>query len=695
MLNAPPPDSGISSEVWDGLAESDRFRIAQAMREQAEVEAKASALYYGEMDRSGAGCPPWRTAPEHLRDHYLKHALYELQPRYVGVQDFAGRTPRIVDATLEGHRRRGGAVVQRIRTITKYALYSIFTVFAVLILWLAVTAPLNQSLQPIAAPSYLVVAADGQPIARRGAVRVEPVDVSRLPPYVAQAFVAIEDRRFFRHLGVDPWGMGRAVWRNWWAGRVTEGGSTISQQLAKTSFTGGERTLGRKVQEALITLWLETWLSKEEILSRYLSNVYFGNNVYGLRAAARFYFSTEPERLTLSQATMLAGLVQAPNRLAPDRNLAGAQRRAALVLQAMTDVGFVSAAESRRTSPARLRLAPRDRTPTGTYFADWVLTQVETEDQPEYGERRVDTTLERDLQRAAIAAMGDVNIGPHQAALVAMRTDGRVVAMLGGRDYGRSTFNRATQARRQPGSTFKLFVYLAALRAGIRPDDVIDDSPITSGEYRPRNSNNVYRGEITLAEAFAASSNVAAVRLARRVGLRNVIRAARDLGITAPMREDDPSIALGTADVSLLEMTAAYAAVAAGSYPVVPQGIITRPEDMGILERIFTPLMEATRSGSGDAAFGPLRDMLGQAVESGTGRAARLPVEAFGKTGTTQDSRDALFIGFAGDLVVGVWIGNDNNQPMRDVSGGGVPARLWRAFMLRAMRANALEREQE
>jgi len=695
MQSVPPPDSGIASEIWDGLAEPDRTRIAQAMREHGEVEARASALYYGEMDRSGAGCPPWRSAPEHLREHYLKHALYELQPRYVGVQDFAGRTPRVVEATIEGHRRRGGAIVQRIRRITKYGLYTVFAAFAALILWLAVTAPLNQSLQPIAAPSYLVVASDGQAIARRGAIRVEPVDVMRLPPHVAQAFVAIEDRRFFRHLGVDPWGMSRALWRNWRAGRVTEGGSTISQQLAKTSFTGGERTMGRKVQEALITVWLEAWLSKEEILSRYLSNVYFGNNVYGLRAAARFYFSVEPERLTLSQATMLAGLVQAPNRLAPDRNLEGARRRAALVLRAMTDIGFVSEAEARRTAPARLRLAARDTTPTGTYFADWVLTQVDAQDQPDYGERRVDTTLERDLQRSAIAAMRDVDIGPHQAALVAMRTDGRVVAMLGGRDYARSPFNRATQARRQPGSTFKLFVYLAALRAGIRPDDVVEDEPITTGQYRPRNSGGTYRGEISVAEAFAVSSNVAAVRLAQRVGLRNVIRAARDLGITAPMREDDPSIALGTADVSLLEMTAAYAAVAAGSWPIVPRGIITRPEDMGILERIFSPLMEVTGSGSSDAAFGPLRDMLGQAVESGTGRAARLPVDAFGKTGTTQDSRDALFIGFSGDLVVGVWIGNDDNRPMNDVSGGGLPARLWRAFMMRAIRLDALEREQE
>jgi len=695
MLNQPPPDSGVSPETWAGMPEDDRARIAQTMRELAETRARAAALYYAEMDKSGAGCPPWISAPAHLRDHYLKLALFELKPRYIGIADVESGSPRIVGATVDGHRRRGSAVVERIRTITKYALYSVFSVVAILVLWLAVTAPLNQSLQPIAAPNFLVVAADGQPIARRGAERAEPVDVLQLPPYVSQAFIAIEDRRFYRHLGIDPWGVARAMWRNWRAGRVTEGGSTISQQLAKTSFTGGERTMGRKVQEALITVWLEAWLTKEEILSRYLSNVYFGNNVYGLRAAARFYFNVEPEQLNLSQATLLAGLVNAPNRLAPNRNLEGAERRARLVMRAMTEVGFVDEANQRRAGGTRLRLRTRDELPTGTYFADWVLAGAEAQDEQDYGERRIETTLDPALQRAVISAFRASGIGAHQAALVAMRPTGEVVAMLGGRDYGRSPFNRATQSRRQPGSTFKLFVYLAALRAGISPDDMIEDIPITEGDYRPRNSGNVYRGEISVAQAFAQSSNVATVRLARRVGLANVIRAARDLGITAPLAADDPSIALGSANVSLIEMTAAYAAVAAERYPVTPTGLLERPEDLGILDRLFRPLMGIARGGSGDPAFGPLREMLAGAVANGTGRAAALSVPTFGKTGTSQDARDALFIGFAGDLVVGVWVGDDNNQPMRGVAGGGLPARIWRNFMTRALREGGLETEEE
>lgn len=685
MSYGPPLNSGISSETWDTLSDADRTRIDQTMREHAQIRAHATARYYEEMDSSGTGCPPWQNAPPHVRDYYLKDALYELKPRYVAMPDVERERPRIVEATLEGHSRRYARVVQRIRTLTKYTLYFAFAGLTILLLWLAVTAPLSQSLQPIAAPSRVVLAADGQPIARRGAVRAEPVDVLELPPHVSQAFVAIEDRRFYRHPGIDLYGVSRAMFRNWSAGGLREGGSTISQQLAKTSFTGGDRTMGRKAQEALITLWLEAWLSKEEILSRYLSNVYFGNNVYGLRAAARFYFSVEPEQLTLPQAAMLAGLVNAPNRLAPNRNLAGARRRADLVLGTMEEAGFITENERTGTRAATLRLARRSSVPTGTYFADWALARAQDRESDDYGEQQIKSTLEPDLQRAAITAFRTAGLGNHQAALVAMRPDGRVVAMLGGRDYARSPFNRATQARRQPGSTFKLFVYLAALRAGMTPDTLIDDSPITAGAYRPRNSDGVYRGEIPLRDALAYSSNVAAVRLAQRVGLPNVIRAARDLGVTAAIPDDDPSIALGSADVSLLEMTAAYAAVAAGRYPVSPHGDAADDSGRSAIGRIFGSMVGDESAGRGDGAFDPMREMLAYAATKGTGRAAALPVVTYGKTGTSQDYRDALFIGFAGDLVVGVWVGNDDNRPMPRVAGGGLPARLWRGFMIRAL----------
>jgi penicillin-binding protein 1A len=684
LTSSPPLHSAISHETWNGLTEEERARIEQALHERAKVRTLATAQFRSDMRRVyGDDTPLWENVEPPVRAYYLDRAFDRARPVSIGLGDVEEEQPALVREILEGRRRREDRAGRIVRVGTKYVLRGLLALFVLLVAWLAITAPLSQSLQPIAPPSFLVLAADGQPIARRGAVRAAPVDVMALPPHVGQAFIAIEDRRFFQHVGIDPWGIGRALFRNWRAGDVREGGSTISQQLAKTSFTGGDRTLARKAQEALITLWLEARLSKEEILSRYLSNVYFGNNLYGLRAASRFYFSVEPERLTLSQAALLAGLVNAPNRLAPNRNLAGAQRRARLVLQAMAEIGFIGVGEIAGIRPARLRLAPRDNLPTGTYFADWILSGVQDADQEEYGERKIATTLERDLQRAAIRAFREAGLGGRQAALVAMRPDGRVVAMLGGRDYARSPFNRATMGRRQSGSTFKLFVYLAALRSGLTPDSMIPDRPITIGGWTPRNASGAYRGETTLRDAFAQSSNVAAVRLAQRVGIGNVIAAARDLGVTAPIPAD-PSIALGTSDVSLLQMTAAYAAVAAGRYPVVAHGLAERRGDEDLLDSILSSV-RSSGGGRRDPAFGNMRELLRYAVERGTGHSAALPVVTFGKTGTSQDSRDALFIGFAGDLVVGIWVGNDDNRPMQGVSGGGLPARIWRNFMIDAL----------
>jgi penicillin-binding protein 1A len=684
LSSSPPSFSGISSETWSALSEKDRSRLEQALHEAGKVRNVAMAQFAADMRAAHGDSPPaWNNVEQPVRAYYLNRAFESIRPVSIGPEDVEAERPAIVAALIDGHRHRQERISLIVRKGTKYFLRAAALAFVLLVGWLAFTAPLSQSLQPIAPPSFLVLGADGQPIARRGAVRADPVDVMALPPYVGQAFIAIEDRRFFHHIGIDPWGVGRALFRNWSAGRLREGGSTISQQLAKTSFTGGERTMGRKAQEALITLWLEARLSKEEILSRYLSNVYFGNNIYGLRAAARFYFNTVPEQLSLPQAAMLAGLVNAPNRLAPNRNLAGAQARGRLVLRAMTDIGFISEEKYASTAPARLNLAPSDNVPTGTYFADWILSGVEQADQEDYGERQVPTTLERNIQRAAIQAFRQSGIGTRQAALVAMHTDGRIVAMLGGRDYARSPFNRATMARRQAGSTFKLFVYLAALRQGLTPDTMVEDRPITIGHWTPHNASGVYQGNIPLRDAFALSSNVAAVRLAQRVGLRNVIQAARDLGITAPIPVNDPSIALGTSDVSLLEMTSAYAAVASGRFPVVPHGLVETPGN----ENIFSTFLHrvGTDAPRPDPAFANMRELLRYAVAKGTGHGAELPVVTFGKTGTSQDSRDALFIGFAGDLVVGIWVGNDDNRPMEGVSGGGLPARIWHNFMLQAL----------
>ena len=559
-----------------------------------------------------------------------------------------------------------------------------FTVFGALLLvtliWLIVTAPLSRALEPLKDPAMLLVSAEGRPIARRGAVKDEPVEVAKLDPMTPAAFIAIEDRRFRSHWGIDPRAIGRAMVANIEAGGVRQGGSTLTQQLAKTSFLSADRSLKRKAQEVIIAFWLEGWLTKDEILSRYLSSVYFGDGVYGLRAASRHYFDREPEGLTLAQSAMLAGMVQAPSRLAPTRNLALAQKRSRLVLQAMADTGVISQARAHETKSAR-PVGDNSSVPTGTYFADWVAAQAAQAFDADYGEVRVPTTLDADLQRLAVRAVANASIGDAQAALVAMRPDGRVVAMVGGRNYGKSPFNRATQARRQPGSAFKLFVYLAALRAGYTPDTMIDDRPVTVDGWSPANSDGVYRGTITLREAFARSSNAATVRLAEQVGRQNVLRAARDLGIDSPLT-DRPSLSLGTSGVSLLELTSAYAAIAGGRYPVEPRGLppSAEQEQQG-LSAFFA------RGGRLDDRRdrAPLLDLLYAAANQGTGRRAALSTPTFGKTGTTQNNRDALFIGFAGNLVVGVWVGRDDNASLGRITGGTAPADIWRRFMAPAI----------
>ena len=559
----------------------------------------------------------------------------------------------------------------------KRGLLAALALFLLLLAWLAITAPLSKSLQPIVPPQLTLLAADGTPIARNGAVVDQPVDVSELPPHVVEAFLAIEDRRFYSHWGIDPRGIARALWSNLTTGR-TQGGSTITQQLAKFTFLNSEQSLGRKGREALIALWLEAWLTKDEILERYLSNAYFGDNVYGLRAASLHYFYRKPENLRPEQAAMLAGLLQAPSRLAPTNNPDLAERRMRLVLGAMVAAGYLTAAEADALPTPQIDVRTKNDLPTGTYFADWALPEARRLAGTGYGGQTVRTTLDSRLQTAARRAVERAPLGGAQVALVAMRPNGEVVAMIGGTDYAKSPFNRASQARRQPGSTFKLFVYLAALNEGWEPDDLISNMPIEQGSYRPKNASGNYSQAMTLADAFAQSSNVAAVRLLGQVGDDDVIAMARDLGVSSRLAEGDPSLALGTSTMTLMELTAAYAGIAANRYPVEPTAFVA--EEPGWLASWF----DGKDSLSGDE-HEDIELMLRQAVNRGTGRAAMLSGPNFGKTGTTQDNRDALFVGYAGGLVVGVWVGNDDNTPLAGVSGGGLPARIWKDFMQQAL----------
>ncbi|MEP2737218.1 MAG: transglycosylase domain-containing protein [Erythrobacter sp.] len=538
--------------------------------------------------------------------------------------------------------------------------------------WLAFTAPLSKSLEPIAPPQITLLASDGTPIARSGASVAEPVKAADLPDHVIEPFLAIEDRRFYSHLGVDPRGIARAAWTG------VGGGSTITQQLAKFTFLSPEQTLSRKAREALIAFWMEAWLTKDEILERYLSNAYFGDNQYGLRAASLHYFYRKPENLLPEQAAMLAGLLKAPSRLAPSKNYDLAKERMDLVVGSMVDAGYLTQKEADAMRAPKIDVRAKRSLPTGTYFADWALGIARKDVATGYEAQTLTTTLDAQLQRLANRVVSGSKLGDAQVALVAMKPTGEVVAMIGGRNYAKSPFNRVTQARRQPGSTFKLFTYAAALEAGAQPDDVVANTPIETGTYRPRNSGGRYSDSLTIEQAFARSSNVATVRLFNDVGSEAVIEQARAMGITSDLPVGDPSVALGTSTVTLLELTSAYAGLAANNFPVSPHAF--EQEEQSWFEWFFG---DESSLSSGDHE--DMEQMLRSAINSGTGRAAMLRIPNFGKTGTTQNNRDALFVGYAGDLVVGVWVGNDDNSPLDGVTGGGLPAQIWRDFMIGAI----------
>lgn len=590
-------------------------------------------------------------------------------------------------AAVGGRLRAVSAFVAR-RPRWTGAVGAAFALLLAAFIWIGISLPLSRALEPLPSPAIVLLDAQGKPFARRGAYKEAPVVVADLPAHVPNAFIAIEDRRFRRHLGLELWSMGRAAVVNIKAGKAREGASTITQQLAKNAFLSNERTLRRKAQEAVIAIWLELRLSKDEILARYLSSVYFGDGVYGLGAASRHYFGRPPERLTLGQAAILAGMVKAPSKLDPVTNAKAAADRADKVLADMVEAGFATAEQAKAARGARAR-AVRASLPVGGYFADWVSPQIaDAFETARYGEVRVATTLDGRLQRQAEQAVnralaksgGRLKAG--QAALVAMRPDGKVVAMVGGRAYAKSQFNRAVQAKRQPGSAFKLFVYLAALRDGARPDMMVVGDPVTIEGWTPRNYEGGSGVDMSLRQAFAQSNNVIAARIHQTAGGEAVVEAARDLGIVSPLKAQDASLALGTAETTLLELTAAYASVASGHMPTTPYG---RPREEA------QPMAAGRPMDTGQRAA--LYELLGAVVEEGTGRAARTGQLTYGKTGTTQEHRDAVFVGFTGDLVIGVWVGNDDHAPMNGVTGGGLPAQIWRDFVGQGLRAGLIARD--
>jgi penicillin-binding protein 1A len=556
----------------------------------------------------------------------------------------------------------------------------------VLLLLVVYSLPLPAAYENPARGATLLKTATGEVFASRGTARGGHVERKDLPKHLVDAVLAMEDRRFYEHGGLDLRGLVRAALANVSAGDVRQGGSTITQQLVKNLFLTSERTFGRKLQEAVLALWLERRLTKDQILERYLDTIYLGAGAYGVDAAARRYFGKTPQELTPGESAMLVGLIHAPSRLAPTRSLEAARSRAETVLAAMVETGALTEkdAAKARAEPARLAVPPRD-TPGNGYFADWADAETQRLLGGVVGDFTVETTLLPALQAEAERVMArwladPMAKGVSEAALVAMAPDGAVLAMVGGRDYARSQFNRAVQARRQPGSLFKLFVYLAALQSGLTPDAPVLDAPIKIGDWEPGNFGDRYRGRTTLRNAFAESLNSVAVRLSEEVGRERVIALARSMGIESPMAPH-PSLALGASEVTLLEVTAAFAAVNAGVARVQPYGI----------RRIVGPgaafhAREAARPAAPTWPRDAMLDLLSAVVRSGTGKAAALDMPTFGKTGTTQESRDAWFVGFTKDLIVGVWIGNDDNKPMEGMTGGRLPARIWAEFVDTARR---------
>ena len=565
------------------------------------------------------------------------------------------------------------------------ALWGVIAGIGVLV-WIGAHLPPIQSLEiPKRPPSVLIVGDNGATLATRGDMGGAAVPIGELPDYVPNAFIAIEDRRFYSHRGIDPLGIARALVADVFRRGAAQGGSTITQQLAKNLFLTQERTVNRKLQEIVLALWLEHKFGKTQILELYLNRVYFGAGAYGIEGAAQRYFGKSARHLTLPEAAMLAGLVQAPSRLAPSHNLEGAQRRAALVIADMTELKMIapSAAKLALAHPARAIKPPAAG--SVNYVADWVMDAVNDQIGKFDQDITVETTIDPALQNAAEHALVDTlnqrgdKLNIDEGALVAMTPDGVVRALVGGRDYGQSQFNRAVDAKRQPGSSFKPFVYLTALEHGLTPETVREDAPIAVKGWRPENFERQYLGPVTLRQALADSLNTVSVRLTLEFGPAAVVRTAYRLGI-ASILEPNASIALGTSEVSPLELVTAYATFANGGLAVSPHVIerIRGADGKTLYDRSQQPLGRIV-----DARYvGMMNSMLHETLVSGTARAANFPGwQAAGKTGTSQDFRDAWFIGYTSHLVAGIWLGNDDNTPTKHAVGGGVPVEIWSRFM--------------
>ncbi len=524
-----------------------------------------------------------------------------------------------------------------------------------------------------------LLAADGGILAERGATGAPYLRLGEISPWLVKAVLATEDRRFYRHFGLDIIGTARAVLRNLLSGAYVAGGSTITQQLAKNLYLTPERSLTRKIRELFLALWLEARLSKDRILELYLNRVYFGAGAYGAEAAARTYFDKPARDLNLAEAAMLAGLLKAPSRYAPTRDLARARARAATVLGLMVDAGYIDAATAERARRHPAGLAPEGGG-FAAYFTDWVLERLTRvlgkPDRDLVIRTTLDPDLQREVERAVARRLGREN--GLQAAVVVLDATGAVRALTGGRSYRGSRFNRAIAGRRQPGSAFKPFVYAAAFARGYGPDSIVDDRPFAIGDWRPRNAGGRYYGRIDLERAFARSVNSVAVRLAREIGPEEVAALARRMGVTSELRPV-PSLALGTSELTPFELASAYLPFLTGGLRRPPFAVARVADTGGTVLYRHVPTEVRVLEPTVAAA---MRRLLRAAVEEGTGRNARLPDRpAYGKTGTSQNGRDGWFVGFSGRHLIAVWVGRDDDRPVKGLTGGGLPARIWHDIM--------------
>jgi penicillin-binding protein 1A len=608
-------------------------------------------------------------------------------------KDGARREPQIhadSKSTPRGRPKRGK---QRGRSrIGRFVYWSlVLTLWMVIAgiggaVWIGAHLPPIQSLEiPKRPPSIQLVGINGRVLTSRGEGGGAALSLKELPPYLPKAFIAIEDRRFYAHHGVDPLGIGRAALANILHQGVSQGGSTLTQQLAKNLFLTQDRTISRKIQELVLAFWLERKFSKAEILELYLNRVYFGAGAYGVEAAAQRYFGKSARQVTLAEAAMLAGLVKSPSRLAPTRNPDGAERRAQTVLLAMADTSSVTENMAKVAMAHPARVVPQAGAGSINYVADWIMDVLDDIVGRVDDDIVIETSIDPALQAIAEKALVDElnqkggKFAVTQGAVVTMTPDGTVRALVGGKDYTESQFNRAVSAKRQPGSAFKPFVYLTAMERGLTPETVRDDRPLSVKGWKPENYNREYFGNVSLTQALAMSLNTVSVRLTLELGPAAIARTAHRLGIASKL-EPNASIGLGTSEVSVVELVGAYAAFANGGLAVTPH----------VVERVRTAngtvLYRRAPDSLGRVIDGRYVAMMNQMMQetllTGTARKAELPGwPAAGKTGTSQDFRDAWFIGYTAQYVTGVWLGNDDGSPTHKTTGGGLPVDIWSRVM--------------